>query len=29
MKTLWPRTDPLLAEAIEPSLTIRRPAWPV
>jgi len=29
MKTLWPRTEPLLAEAIEPSLTIRRPAWPV
>jgi hypothetical protein len=28
MKTLWPRTEPLLAEAIEPPLTVRRPARP-
>ena len=29
MKTLWPRTEPLLAEALEPPLTVRRPARPV
>jgi hypothetical protein len=29
MKSLWPRTEPLLAEANEPPLTARRPARPV
>ena len=29
MKTLWPRTEPLPDEALEPPLTVRRPAWPV
>src|SRR5688500_6052029 len=29
METLWPRTEPLPAEALEPPLTVRRPAWPV
>jgi len=29
METLWPRTEPLPAEALEPPQTVRRPAWPV
>jgi hypothetical protein len=29
MKTLWPRTEPLLAEAHKPPPTVRRSAWPV